>query len=125
MTIDYLNLIVSSTIQAAVGFGIWFALQRAVEHRDRKIEQIERDMSDMRDNKIAHLEKRLNGKEFRRVELCEQVHRDLSKRLDDGSDEFGEHSDDITYLKTMMARVEENQKIVMKSMSLKWSEKPS
>jgi hypothetical protein len=120
MTLDFANLFVTAGVQGLVGLAVWAAFQRSIERRDRRMEQLERDLEEVRDQRVAHIVARLDGDEFVRVQQCALTHEQIRERLLEGSEEFREMRDDIVIIKTINARLESNQKLIMGRMQLEW-----
>ena len=119
MTFDFANLAVTATIQSLVSFGIWAAFKRCIEQRDRRLEKLENELVDIRDERIAKIEKRLEL-EFVKSGECLLVHQQIRDRLLEGAREFKEISDDLSIIRTQVTRLEVNQKLVMERMQLEW-----
>ena len=126
MVLDFTTIIVTclltSVISGGVNLGLWGAVKRSIELRDKKLADMEKKLTEMGEVRIKNIEDAMARRVSR--ELCEKEHQQLNKRLEEGSGEFRDHGADITLLKTSNAVIVANLKLIMSSMHLTWTEHP-
>jgi hypothetical protein len=79
-----IDIAITGSIQAVVGFGVWFAVRRPIDELSAENQELRRDIKALADHRVASIESRQAEHERRFPDLvsaktCMERHRELAE----------------------------------------------